>query len=283
MLLEFYGTGCPHCARMKPLVERLEKEEGVVIEKYETRHNRPVPMQIIKCLNADEARMRAGEALETALREKKQRSISVLLLLSGGSAFSLLENISPEVLDSHITVSVLDERFSKDESINNFAQLMKTSFYQLCYAAGVLFIDTRVKENETQNELAARYEQGLRVWAAEHINGVVIATMGIGADGHTAGIMPFFENPKLFQQLFLNTGNWAAAYDAGDENPYPLRITVTFPFLRERVAEVILLAVGKEKKQAVQRVLAKDGTFADTPARVAREMKNVLFFSDSFS
>ena len=39
MLLEFYGTECPHCARMELLVERLEKEEGVLVEKYEIWHN----------------------------------------------------------------------------------------------------------------------------------------------------------------------------------------------------------------------------------------------------
>jgi thiol-disulfide isomerase/thioredoxin len=39
MLLEFYGTECPHCVRMAPVVDKLEKEEGVTIEKYETWHN----------------------------------------------------------------------------------------------------------------------------------------------------------------------------------------------------------------------------------------------------
>lgn len=39
MLLEFYGTECEHCIRMNPLVERLEKEEKVKLEKYETWHN----------------------------------------------------------------------------------------------------------------------------------------------------------------------------------------------------------------------------------------------------
>lgn len=34
-LLEFFGETCPHCIEMKPLVERLEKEEGVTVEKYE--------------------------------------------------------------------------------------------------------------------------------------------------------------------------------------------------------------------------------------------------------
>ncbi len=35
----FYGAECPHCNAMMPLVERLEKEEGVKIEKLEVWHN----------------------------------------------------------------------------------------------------------------------------------------------------------------------------------------------------------------------------------------------------
>ncbi|MBI4085574.1 MAG: thioredoxin family protein [Candidatus Liptonbacteria bacterium] len=39
MLLEFYGTECPHCLRMAPKIERLEKETAVKVEKYEVWHN----------------------------------------------------------------------------------------------------------------------------------------------------------------------------------------------------------------------------------------------------
>jgi len=39
-LMEFYGETCPHCIEMKPLVERLEKEENVKIEKYEVWNNK---------------------------------------------------------------------------------------------------------------------------------------------------------------------------------------------------------------------------------------------------
>ena len=39
MLLEFYGRECPHCFAMKPLLEKLEKEEGVKIESYEVWHD----------------------------------------------------------------------------------------------------------------------------------------------------------------------------------------------------------------------------------------------------
>ncbi len=38
-LVEFYGTECHFCIEMAPLIERLEKEEGVVVEKIEVWHN----------------------------------------------------------------------------------------------------------------------------------------------------------------------------------------------------------------------------------------------------
>ncbi len=40
MLLEFFGDECPHCVNMKPLIKRLEKEEGVKVEKYEVWHDK---------------------------------------------------------------------------------------------------------------------------------------------------------------------------------------------------------------------------------------------------
>ncbi|OHA46414.1 MAG: hypothetical protein A3A80_03590 [Candidatus Terrybacteria bacterium RIFCSPLOWO2_01_FULL_44_24] len=38
-LLEFYGTECPHCVTMKPLIDRLERELNITLEKYEVWHN----------------------------------------------------------------------------------------------------------------------------------------------------------------------------------------------------------------------------------------------------
>lgn len=38
-LLEFYGTECPHCVTMHALTERLEKEEGIKVERLEVWHN----------------------------------------------------------------------------------------------------------------------------------------------------------------------------------------------------------------------------------------------------
>ena len=38
-LLMFYGTECVHCHEMFPLIEKLEKEEGMKVEKLEIWHN----------------------------------------------------------------------------------------------------------------------------------------------------------------------------------------------------------------------------------------------------
>lgn len=38
-LLEFYGTECVHCNAMKPMIERLEDELGVKLDRFEVWHN----------------------------------------------------------------------------------------------------------------------------------------------------------------------------------------------------------------------------------------------------
>ncbi len=39
MLLFYYGDECPHCHVMMPLVERLEKEQNVRVERLESWHD----------------------------------------------------------------------------------------------------------------------------------------------------------------------------------------------------------------------------------------------------
>ncbi len=38
-LIEFYGTECSHCIEMQPLMEKLEKELKVKVERLEVWHN----------------------------------------------------------------------------------------------------------------------------------------------------------------------------------------------------------------------------------------------------
>ena len=38
-IIMFHGAECPHCRAMMPRVEKLEKEEGIKVEKFEVWHN----------------------------------------------------------------------------------------------------------------------------------------------------------------------------------------------------------------------------------------------------
>jgi thiol-disulfide isomerase/thioredoxin len=38
-LIMFHGKECPHCQAMMPLVDKLEKEEGIALDKKEVWHN----------------------------------------------------------------------------------------------------------------------------------------------------------------------------------------------------------------------------------------------------
>ena len=72
-------------------------------------------------------RAKASAALHDALR--KSSACPVLFLVSGGSTLSLVHTIDVALVKSNWTFGVLDERYSTDPSINNFAQVAATPFY----------------------------------------------------------------------------------------------------------------------------------------------------------
>ncbi|HSA84051.1 MAG TPA: 6-phosphogluconolactonase [Patescibacteria group bacterium] len=220
------------------------------------------------------------EKLNGVLSEARQEHISVLLLVSGGSAFDLFPLVDVLTIDEHVTIGVLDERYSRDPKENNFAQLQQTEFYRTAKDKGAHFIDTTVQDDEEHEAHAKRFGQVLTDWKKENPDGVVVATVGIGPDGHTSGVLPCPENPELFTKLFEDPGVFVAAYDAEGKNPYRYRSTTTNTFLREYIDHAFVYAVGENKKDALSRVIAETGDLPTTPARVLREMKSVDLFTD---
>ncbi len=193
------------------------------------------------CRNAGDAAEKAGLFLGKLLSQKP-----VLFLSSGGSSLSILSYLR-SLRD--LVASVLDERG------DNLANLQKTKFFQ----------------NAKPMDLT---EKNLRDW-----RGRIVITLGIGPDGHTAGIMPFPEDPQKFQKLFDDPDHWVVSYDAAEKNAYPNRTTVTLPFLR-RVDHAVVFVCGKEKQRALEKTLAQKGSLPQTPARIIREMGKIDLFTD---
>lgn len=223
---------------------------------------------------------RAGEAITEVLAQYPETP--VLLLFSGGSALSIIEHIDSEHVNDRVTLSVLDERFQASESESNFAQLEATDFYAKAVANGAYVIDPRGVEGENLAETAAWFEASLRGWRQQHPGGIVVITQGIGEDGHTAGILPFPENPDYFKTTFEDDARWAIGYELlVEKDAHTERITVTLPFLREQVTSSVVYATGGTKHDTLRALLEQpDASLAKMPARVINQMNDVLLCTD---
>ncbi|MGB0757276.1 MAG: 6-phosphogluconolactonase [Patescibacteria group bacterium] len=233
-------------------------------------------MQTILKQSPESALTAAGEQFNSALSAEAGKPL--LILLSGGSALKLTDSIPESALTKQTTIGILDERYSTDPEVNTFAQFKKTDAYQLCIAKKCTVINS-LPEDESQEDMAERIDKQLHDWAFMNPQGAVIITQGIGADGHTAGIMPYPEDSDGFYKRFDNPEKWIVGYDAGDKNQFPHRITVSLAFLRSMVTTSIVYAVGMEKRQALSSMMT-NGTLADVPARILRQMPDVYLFTD---
>ncbi len=201
----------------------------------------------------------------------------VLFLTSGGSALAVLDRISPEVIGPYLTIGIFDERFDLSNRTSNYAQLRKTDFYRRAVQKGCRLIDTASRPGMTMESLAQYYEEELRHWRRAHPRGAIMATMGVAQNGHTAGIMPFPEDPIRFQQLFEGE-RWIIAYDVEDKDPFRYRVTTTFTFLRS-VDLIGIYMVGKEKGTMLTQLL-REGSCADLPGRIIKELPRGAIYLD---
>ncbi len=224
----------------------------------------------------------AAQHINTALKEWNAKKTPILFLVSGGSALKILELIDLEVLTqlgSDLTLGVLDERYSDDPHVNNFSQFMQTKLFKEAVNTGAVFIDTRVEKGELPEEVAARFELDLKLWRRKYPHGRILITQGMGPDGHTAGIMPFPENPALFETMFNDPDCLVTSYDAGRKNQYPLRITTTLTFLK-KVDLSIFFVSGAEKREALKWAYSEHAHISAIPAKIVQEMKCVKLITD---
>lgn len=214
-------------------------------------------------------------------RFEQRKNFPILFLVSGGSALEVLKYILLPKRNESMTLAVLDERFSLEHSINNFSQLRDLPFFDFFMMSGGSVIDTRMQKNDTLEIFSDRFEVALRRWRQDNPKGQVWITQGIGVDGHTAGILPFPEDPTLFKSLFEDSKHWVVGYDAGTKTQYPLRVTVTLPFLREHIDFSLVFASGSEKKTVLQKLLYSQDCLSVSPMGVLKEMKDVVLFTSS--
>ncbi|GBD33982.1 hypothetical protein HRbin34_00288 [bacterium HR34] len=220
------------------------------------------------------------EVLDKTLEEFLKGNEGVLLMLSGGSALEAISNFKPKNLSPKITITVLDERYTFDRNLSNYYQLTKTDFFSEAIMNSCTFINPVLKQNESIQRTSERFNLELLKWLNLHPNGKIVATQGIGEDGHTAGIINISDMPKVIQQMFYDEKKFVVNYKPKkDHVNLDGRITVNFTFLK-KIDKSLVFACGKNKKDILEKVLFKETDKNKYPALIIHEMKDVKVFTD---
>jgi 6-phosphogluconolactonase/glucosamine-6-phosphate isomerase/deaminase len=213
--------------------------------------------------SSEMAKQAATAAVEQALRAAANEDQPVLLLLSGGSNLQVAAKVDKKLFTDTVTVMVLDERFSAEDDLNNSLQVK---------AAGLPVVETVPLAGESLAEFAARFEKIITDWQTEFPDGVIVATLGMGGDGHIAGISPFPEDEDKFDSLFVDTNQLVVGYE-GNLSPVE-RVTVTVNFLK-LIDVAIGYVVGDSKKSVLAAALNSEQKYHHLPFTVVNEMKSV--------
>jgi 6-phosphogluconolactonase len=209
-----------------------------------------------------EPKATGAKRLLVTLQEQLQAGKHVLWLVSGGSNVDMECDIAKRLKDTaNLTVALIDERYGKPgHADSNYQKLVDGDFTK----NDVVLLP--VLENGLDiKQTAAAYSEKLEKLLDEA--DVVIAQLGIGADGHTAGVLPrspVVESKKLIEHY---------------EGPDFQRITMTLEALR--FADVVFVfAYGEDKLGALTRLRDENLPLAEQPSQILKQLPEVYLYND---
>lgn len=208
-----------------------------------------------------------AQSIQRALRQNEH----VLWLVSGGSNIPVqvavmqqLREACPELLDD-LMVLPMDERYGESGHTNsNYQQMLEAGF-----APGDAHFYDVLTDDLPLAETVDNY-----VDLAEETFGAaqyVIGTFGMGADGHTAGILPRSPAARDTEAVVV-----------GYTGPDHVRMTLTQSVL-VRCNEAYLLAYGEPKQEALQNLELAQLSIDDMPAQLLYYIENVTVYNDSIA
>lgn len=211
---------------------------------------------------------RAAEQMVHVITSALDGGQKVLWLVSGGlnipieaETMRLVHGAASN--EQNLSILPVDERFGPDgHDESNYTKLARQGF-----EPGQARWYNILAENLSFEETYLAY---LRL-AEELFSGAdyVVATLGIGTDGHTAGLLPNTPAIAEAQQL-------VSCYPAADFN----RLTLTRVAL-DKVDIAFLNAYGPHLTDALHRLSEHNETVASLPAAILYDMRDVYVYNDA--
>jgi 6-phosphogluconolactonase/glucosamine-6-phosphate isomerase/deaminase len=220
-----------------------------------------ITMHFILTSDWEEGIADLAQRLEKELSDGKR----VLWLTSGGSNIDASVQVMdrlPSELSQNLSIMLGDERYGEvGHSDSNWSQLLqaglnpgKAKVYPVLQA-DLSFDRTLERYNTLANQALAE-------------NDTIIGQLGIGTDGHIAGILPDSEAAHQDTEL-------VAGYDGGQYK----RLTLTFPAL-SKIDASYTFAYGESKRQALTDLQTGALELAKQPAQILRELPEAYIYND---
>jgi len=205
----------------------------------------------------------ADSYLSSAIINHLEKNRHVVWIVSGGSNVPIsvkVLNQLPEDKLTRLTVMLGDERyleFGNPQTNQKKLEDAKFDFHKVAFvpilSSGNLSVDKTAANFETAvNNIFSKAE-------------VIIGQFGIGADGHTAGILPHSPAADVHDRL-------VTYYRAPDY----VRITLTFEALK-KINEAYIYVFGETKRQVLEQLDEKYTSLSDVPAQIYK-----YYINDSF-
>jgi 6-phosphogluconolactonase len=230
-----------------------------------------VPGQLVASSDSAQAARDAAARLARTLRNAIRKNGAAAVALSGGNtprdAYALLSREAG--LDwSKVDVFWVDERaVPPTDDRSNYRWAKATLLDRAAVPAERVH---RMHAELADLDAAARdYEHEIREHVEEDADGMPAfdaVVLGVGEDGHTASLFPGESTVDVTDRLVAPVRG-AGAREA--------RLTLT-PLPIEHARHVFILAVGANKRPALERVWAARGDLHETPARVIRGCRGAV-------
>ncbi len=217
-------------------------------------------MQFIINQNKYEGWDELAARLNLELRNGKK----VLWLVSGGSNIEgevYIINRIPSELKLKLSVMLADERYGDPGHKDSNERQLRDAGFDFSILSYLSILDADASFEETLNAAEIMTNQ------AFDYSDIIIGQLGIGDDGHIAGIL-------LNSEACYETDNLVVGYLS---NPYK-RITLTFNAL-SKINSAYIFAYGDSKYNALVNLKTKNLDTVDQPAQILKRIKDVYVYN----
>lgn len=168
-----------------------------------------------------------------------------------------------------------DERVSGVATENNYLQLAARyeDFRILDHV-----VDTSVKPNERSSEFCQRLNLEIKKIISETKNLKIISILGVGTDGHTAGIFPM--ERRVFEDTYQYhyDQTYVPVQLMGLELNF--RASMTPAWILNNVSEIFVYAAGEAKTEILYLLIGEDKATYERPAELIKQHISAHVYTD---